>query len=108
MTPEELGPELIRLSGRGELTRGKGADLVAQATEAETRRRRLVELARCATATATAASIAARDRLMPQVSDEMVIESIRTLQTAIEQCQFEILNSESNTDASKPGANSPP
>jgi DNA-binding MarR family transcriptional regulator len=93
MTPAELGQELLRLRERGELTRGKGSELVERASELEMRRRRLVTLSTMARSLANAADLAARDRLRLEVSDELVRERIETLRKAIDECEFQTMPS---------------
>ena len=109
MTPEELGPELIRLSGRGELTRGKGAELVSQAESQQARSRQLEALRKLCDRLGFAAGMASRARDPRSISDAMerFEESLREFQDWVEQCQFVTPPSESNIDPVRAVANSP-
>lgn len=99
MTPEELGPELLRLRERGELTREKYSALVTQATDVETERRILGELRRVANAVGFAAGMLSclRDERFRERLEELLTIKIEELEGILTTCRFKTSHSAGDT-----------
>ncbi len=90
MTPEELGSRLLELRDAGQLTRGKGSELVDEAHSESKRARWLRELRRRLNALDFSAGLAERTTRLELLADERVLIRIVDVKEWLETCPLEM------------------
>lgn len=101
MTPEELGTRLIELRESGQLTRGKGSELVEEAHNETRRVRWLRELRRRVSALDVSAGLAQMTTRLEMLADERVLQRIEQLTEWIQECPLETRKPENDTETTQ-------